>query len=395
METTPQSVTESLLLMGVDQNDSGSEYESDSGESDDAEISSNPDASVTIEESPPHVVGTFARNSLMNFMASNVEDMTNRCVAYGRVVALQLRQPTPDATCPISMDSISASTVSGFEGFLLDEERPTFTEAVLPCGHSFSACYLVVSWLTSPMRCPLCRGGIDSVLEIDSIPCRWKEVSEAHVERLRLQDLEQQMQEIQAAQTEEMEQNIYSLHIHMCVYMTMQDDTIQAVVVSFVNSNPTQEFHPDGLLSLNVPRAQIRALSRSIVHQNAVSVNLVVFARRVGNGSSVQLGEITQSGPIRIPAQPSCRSSMVLPITMLPANSGIPVRDVVIVQRASIREPGGGMGDTTDIPVLHNATFNMNWQIFPSRIMNTLLGISFSVKFSDLAMFIGGMMSEN
>jgi hypothetical protein len=373
-----------LLLVGVDDaSDSDNEAElSDCDSTSDEERETETRSS---QETTSFARGRFAPDSMMDFMASHIDDAQTRSVAYDRTVSVKLKEPGVDAICPISMDQISSSTVCGFEGFLLDESRPKFTEALLACGHSFSACYLIVSWLTSPMRCPLCRAGIDSVLEIDSIPCKWKDVSDAHVKRLRQQDTEQQMIDLRALQAEEVLQAIFAIHIHMCVYITLPDTTIQASVVNFVNAHALPLDDPEQILHLRVSRAQIRSLSRSIVRQNAVTMNLVVFARRVGSTSSIQLGEITRSGPLHVPVQPSVRSSIVNPI-------GVPVREVVIVQRADIQVVDEDGESTHAVSALHRATFSMNWEVYASRSMNTLMDISFSVKLADLALFVGGMI---
>jgi hypothetical protein len=387
MEDTPEThrgeCTElyKVLLMGFDSTESESDPESES----ESESGGDEDDVNDPGETLYQTVGDFARGSVMYFMASQVKAMRARFIALNRVVSMQLRQPSPDAICPISMDDISTSTVSGFEGFLLDEERPTFTEAVLPCGHSFSTCYLVVAWLTSPMRCPLCRGGIDLVLDIDSIPMKWQAVSKAHVERLRLQDLEQQMAYARQVQAEEIRQNVFALHVHMCVYFTSHSGSVYSMVVNFLSSEPSTTHDRNGMLHLHVPRAQIRALSRTAIRHNATTMNCVVFARRVDEGGvDVQLGEVAQSGPVPIPVHEPCMS----PMTTQP---GVPVRDVVIVQQAEIRrhtEPG-----ITEEGV-HNVTFGTHWQVYPNRTLNTLLDITVSVKLSDLAAFIGDMISE-
>jgi hypothetical protein len=390
--------TDNLLLLGQD-DASYSDEDDDSSVCDcisDEDEEQEPNE-VEINEPSADIssatAGRFAPNSLMSFMAEHVDNASERAVAYNRTVALRLRQPDVCAICPISLDTISSSEVCGFEGFILDETRPTFTEAVLACGHSFSTCYLVVSWLTSPMRCPLCRAGIDQALEIDSIPCKWKQSAEAHVARFRQDEENQRMIELEGMQSEEVVNAIFALHIHMCVYITLPDATVQAMVVDFVNVNPITAENLDGIIQLHVPRAQIRAMSRLVVRNNAVSMNLVVFARHIGRSSSIQFGEITQSGPLHVPVSQTVRGSELTPSEFY-AQTAVPVRDVVVVQRSDIHITGID-GVSTESTTLHHATFSMNWQVYPSRLLNTLLDISFCVKLRDLALFLGGLISEN
>jgi hypothetical protein len=343
------------------------------------------------------LVGDFPRDSTLGFMANHQvhQDGTGHRVSSDRAISLQLRQPNPDAICPISMDNISTSEVSGFEGFQMDSEYPTFTEALLECGHSFSACYLVVAWLTSSMRCPLCRAGIASTLDISSIPIRWKETAEAHVERFRSHDREEQENQDHQIYHDMDTRAIFALQIHVCVYFTFPDGSVQAMVVNFLNTSPASPIDHDGVLCMRVPRAQIRAMSRVAVHQNAANVHLVVFARKVGQGSNVNLVEVADSGPLHVPVSEPCRSSMVTPTTSR-ERTAVPVRDVVIVHNANLRrQPSAGVnGDSTGAVSNNVSTFCMRWQVYPNRVFNTLTDVTFSVKFSELAEFIGDMILE-
>jgi hypothetical protein len=398
MKTTTQAEGDMLLLIGVDSSDSESELESES-DSEHDERPDTPDRHDAIpapvvgghDAIPAPVVGEFVRGSVLDFISTHADEAVSRSIAFDRAVALQLRQPSPDATCPISMDSIAMSTVRGFEGFLLDERRPTFTEAVLACGHSFSACCLVVAWLTAPMRCPLCRAGIDSTLEISSLPIKWKTTAEEYFDRLSRVETEEQVS--QHIQVDAVLHSVFALQIHLCVYLALEDGTVQAMVVDFVNTNPSAPPDPTGLLSLRIPRAQIRALSRMAVRCNATHANLVVFARRIGDDDAIHLGEITQSGYMQIPMHHPSRPSLIA-VQEQQMQRGVPVRDVVIVQRADIRRHPEPEVNERPRGTDNQATFSMSWQVHPNRSLNTLLDITFSVKLSSLAMFIGDMISE-
>jgi hypothetical protein len=355
-----------LLLVGKDPCDSDSE--SDSEEDEPVDLPTHP---VMHSE----VVGTFVRDSMMSTMTNHIDHISTRSVSLERAMKLKLRCPGPDAICPISMDSISTSQVNGFEGFLLDAKHPTFTEAILECGHSFSASYLVVSWLTSHMRCPLCRAGIDAHLDINCIPMKWKDAADAHVGRLRMDDGEQHTNEVLAMQT------VFSLQLHMCVYLTLHDGSVHGMVVNFINDPPPNHVEQGDDLRLRVPRAQIRSLSRVAVGQNASSMNCVVFVRRIDEDSNVHLQEVAQSGPLHVPVAESYRSSM------FSAHNGTPHRDVVIVHQSDIRRPEDVTGQNTN----RHATFGIGWQVYTTRVLNTITDVKFEVKFSDLAVFIGDM----
>lgn len=326
------------------------------------------------------VTGVFASDSMLGLYHNTRPGLNATC---RQTVALQLRVPSPDAICPISLDNISTSEVVGFEGFKLSTENPTLTEAVLPCGHSFSACYLAISWFTSAMRCPLCRAGLDVTLDIDSIPIPWRGAAKEYVERLRATEVQQQV-----TYTNHVDVGmhmIYALQIHMCVYLTLADGTVTAMLVDFANNTSTRQLDPDGQLSLRVTRAQVRAMSRSVIRLRATTINLVVFARRMGSDANVRLIEIAQSGPIEVPVHEPVGSSPC------PGN-GVPVTNVVIVQQTHMAGSDSSGVDITDTDNL--ATFCIHWHVFANHVFDTLIDATFCVNFSALAMFIGGVISE-
>ncbi|KAJ1466243.1 hypothetical protein T484DRAFT_1756802 [Baffinella frigidus] len=325
--------------------------------------------------------GVFASDSMFGSMANDADHGLN--ATCRQTVALQLRVPSLDAICPISLDNISTSEVVGFEGFKLSTENPTLTEAVLPCGHSFSACYLAISWLTSAMRCPLCRAGLDVTLDIDSIPIPWRGAAKEYVERLRATEVQQQVTDTNHVDVGM--HMIYALQIHMCFYLTLADGTVTAMLVDFANNTSTRQLDPDGQLSLRVTRAQVRAMSRSVIRLHATTINLVVFARRMGSDANDRLIEIAQSGPIEVPVHEPVGSSPC------PGN-GVPVTNVVIVQQTHMAGSDSSGVDITDTNSL--ATFCIYWQVFANRVFDTLVDATFCVNFSALAMFIGGVIDE-
>ena len=86
---------------------------------------------------------------------------------------------------------------------------------------------------------------------------------------------------------------------------------------------------------------------------------------------------------------------MVTPTTSR-ERTAVPVRDVVIVHNANLRrQPSAGVnGDSTGAVSNNVSTFGMGWQVYPNRAFNTLTDVTFSVKFSELAEFIGDMILE-
>ncbi|KAJ1464067.1 hypothetical protein T484DRAFT_1758374 [Baffinella frigidus] len=259
--------------------------DSDLSDSDEVQIMVDPTADVTLLTEVPCI---FARDSMLGFMTNHVDQVDTRSITFDGAVKLHLRTPSPNAICPISMETVSTS------------------------------------------------------------------------------------------------------QMHMCVYFTLPDGTVHGMVVNFLNGESAMPVDPTGELRLRVPRAKIRAILRVAIRQNAETVNLIVFARRVGDSANVYLVEVAQSGPLDIPVAEAYRSSM---FRQTPSQSryGVAVRDVVVVQRANLqRQENDARPDSS-----HHGTFSMGWQVYQQRVMNTLTDMSFNVKFSELAMFIGDMISEH
>jgi hypothetical protein len=240
------------------------------------------------------------------------------------------------------------------------------------------------------MRCPLCRAGIDTILDIDCIPMKWKDAAEAHVERFRSHDLEQQSVDDEHDHIHEQSIRIIALQLHMVVYFTLPDGAVHGMVVNFLDNTPTTDGVRGDDLRLRVPRAQVRTLSRVAIGQNATHMNFVVFARRMVPSHNVRLQEIAQSGQLHVPVAESYRASM-FEHTQRQELHGVPHRDVVVVHQTAMRSTDDDESQQNDSV----CTFGMGWQVYPSRTMNTLTDVSFSVNTSDLTELVGGMISDD
>ena len=286
-------------------------------------------------------------------------------------IRIMIRVPAADAECPISLERINTSEVPGFEGFRMDSNLPEFREIVLPCEHTFAANYLLVSWLTSSMRCPLCRKGNDSKLDPVCFPIAWHEEAHAYVDRLKAERISEQLtidydEALRSSLT-----RTANIQLYICAYIIHTDGTVESTVVQFSSNNNEIPEDPSEDLVLSVSRASVRGVSGLIRRTECMGLNLVVFARCVGQ--EVELIEVANSGLMAMPLRNEGESM---------AGNVHPTRLLHIVQR-SIQQ---------DSPVyIGGASFTMEWQQYPNPVMDTLTQISFAIPFCDLALTIGGL----
>ena len=201
-----------------------------------------------------------------------------------------IRVPAIGATCPISMDTIDNSEVDGFNGFAIHPAHPERTEVVLPCNHSFSACYLVVSWLTSPMRCPLCRKGVDMTLNPECLSGKWPQIARDHADRITEMDRTEQLSNDHEEALRHGLNNTTNIQLYMCLYVIGRDGCVRSSVVQFSHQTSQMPTSPYERLVLNVSRAHVRSVSGLVRQADCVALSMVVFARCEGDG--VELVEV-------------------------------------------------------------------------------------------------------
>jgi hypothetical protein len=295
-------------------------------------------------------------------------------------IAVSIRAPTPDAVCPISMDTITTSEVPGFEGFVLDEEHPSFTEVVLECGHSFSSCFLIVYWLTNPMRCPLCRHGLDSLLDPNKITDTWRKSALEHVARIKQDTLVEQEERDREALLQLDTLNVSStatLQVYMCVYFMCDDGVVENTCVSFRTDAGTVPIDVHDYMTMHVPRAHIRVMSGVIRRHRCSTINMVVFAKFDGNG--VGIVELANSGMVNVPSE-NGTSASDLGLDQVRYRDDTPIRsnDVAVVQGASEG----------------NAVFDTSWLQYNNTALNTLTGITFAMSYHGIASCVNHLFTE-
>ena len=278
---------------------------------------------------------------------------------------IMIRVPTTDAECPISLDKISTSEVPGFEGFHMDSNFSEFREIVHPCEHAFAANYLLVSWLTSPMRCPLCRKGNDSKLDPLCFPTPWHNEARAYVDRLQKEGMAEQVaMDYDEALRSSLTQTA-NIQLHMCAYIIHTDGTVESTIVQFSPNHNDIPEDPSRDLVLSVSRASVRGISGLIRRTGCVGMNLVVFARCVGR--EVELIEIANSGLMAMPLRDEGENM---------AGNIHPTRLLQIVQSSIQEDSSASIGISN---------FTTEWQQYPNPVMDTLTQISFGIPFGDLA----------
>jgi len=288
-------------------------------------------------------------------------------------IRVLVRAPTADAECPISLDKISASEVPGFEGFLMNPLFPEFREMVLPCQHAFAANFLVVSWLTSPMRCPLCREGCDMKLDPTCLPTPWHKQARDYVERIQNEATTEQLAMDHDEALRSALGQTASIQLYMCAYIIHSDGVVESTILHFSPHSTEIPEDPARDLILSVSRASVRGVSGLIRRAGCVGMNLVVFARCVGR--EVELIEVANSGLMAMPLREDDVDEGV-------ARHVHPTQLIRIVQQSSLQDSSAHMGISR---------FTTDWQQYPNRTMDTLTHISFGIAFGDLALVVSGL----
>jgi len=290
-------------------------------------------------------------------------------------IVVTVRKPATGAVCPISLDTVEHSQVDGFEGFMLDPAYPEYTEVVLPCKHSFSACYLVVAWLTTPMRCPLCRHGADVSLNPESLPGGWNKIARDHITRIANIDRSEQVSnDYEEALLHHGMDTATNIQLYMCIYIVHTDGTVHSSVVQFSQNTAGMPESPLDNITMTVTRAHVRLISALLRHEDCIAVDMVVFARLVGEG--VELVEVANSGMFSMPTRMDNGSEDP------PIVHPHPTRNFVM-NRQSTQRDASTPADAS--------FFTMVWQQHPNAIMDTMTDITFNIRFVDLAVIVGGL----
>lgn len=322
---------------------------------------------------------SFLRLSPSGYVSENEQESSN-AIPTETIISpydmnVRMRIPSATAVCPISLDLITESQVTGFEGFALDTSSPLHSEIVLSCEHSFSASFLVVSWLTSPMRCPLCRSGQDNHLGVHNLPEMWRATGLAHIERMNQMDRDEQVRSDNAVAMQ-MGFNTSSVQIFMVVYFVSVDGTTQSTVVSLDMNDQEIPEDPSNDIIMRVARAHNRVIAAEIARTRCTQLNLVVFARCVG--ASVELVEVANSGILTVPIPEDFPGGY-----RNTRAHGAETRDVWVVQRST----GQGMDSESHIGL---SVFSMSWTHNRNRCLDTLTGCSFHIPFVSLV----GILSQ-
>jgi len=85
-------------------------------------------------------------------------------------VTTKLSAPNPDEICGMTQEPISTYNLEFTEGVTIIPDHPEMVKITLPCSHSFAAVACLYHFCRNQMRCPLCRQGVDTRMDLLSIP---------------------------------------------------------------------------------------------------------------------------------------------------------------------------------------------------------------------------------
>ena len=313
---------------------------------------------------------------VMHILFSNelISDLVNEF----QQLKVKIEIPTESEECAICLDKIEECEVAGFENLIFDVTRPTHKKIILPCTHSFSTNALLVHWLTSSMRCPLCRAGVDGKLGIQYLPEHWKFPATTYVNK-HLQE-QAEIDEREAAETamhaiaEDMV--IYNRYLHVSMHLLLVTDggVVHRIPMNFAQSINTST----GDFWMHVTRSDVRKIASVVNKQGCYAMTLAVYSHVATSGDNetdiAERGvELANSGLMRLPH--ACH------IGTDDQNSN----EFTSQGNVSVARTGQNLNFPT---VAQNSSFLVQWFYQNDKMLDTLLTIEFRIKLNALMVLV-------
>jgi len=293
-------------------------------------------------------------------------------------LVVKLEIPQKSEECAICLDKIEECEVTGFEMLKFDTARPTHTKMVLPCDHSFSVNALLVHWLTYPMRCPLCRAGIEGTLSIENLPEEWKLPANTYLDKYKKEQqeiLDQEAAEIAAAEiAQDLVIHNRFIHVSMQILLVGSDGNVHRMPLNFSQIVD----HATGYFYLHVTRADVRLISSIIKKSGCYAMTVSVYshvAMQGGNGLEIAPAgsELANSGLMRLP------HAFGMDRDQRQNNDFSHTGDVTVSRSGqNINHPS----------MVENSAFNVRWFYLNHRMLDTLTSVQFKISMSCLMNFI-------
>lgn len=105
-------------------------------------------------------------------------------------IVIKLVEPSDDEECIITVEKMKDYFLEDFPNVTVSKDHPEFKKAVLPCGHAFCGMALVKHFLTTNMKCPVCRGGLDGKMNNACIPTHFRTKMVAKINESTRMELE-------------------------------------------------------------------------------------------------------------------------------------------------------------------------------------------------------------
>jgi hypothetical protein len=294
------------------------------------------------------------------------------CVASGplcgpQILTVQIKIPSKSEECTICMDKIHLCEVPGFEGLLIDSSKPMHKAIQLVCGHSFAANALIVHWLTSPMRCPLCRDGVECRLSISNLPEEWQKSAGEYITKYKADIDAADMEVARTYSADWLEDNC--VHVSMVVILITSSGIGHRIPIHFSQSVDMVS----GDLMLKVHRADVRMIAKFLSSGMCYAWTLSTRAYVNEMGQNGEMVSMTNGGGMEI-ANSGC---MMLPC----AYPGTAV-GVVNVTHSGLNVMYSDMAS--------NSSFNLCWFKLNHPMLDTLTQIQFQIKVNTLMTFLTG-----
>ena len=308
--------------------------------------------------------------------------MTNEpvsdCSRELQKLVVKLEIPQKSEECAICLDKIDECEVTGFEMLKFDKERPSHRKMVLPCDHSFSANALLVHWLTCPMRCPLCRAGVEGKLCIENLPEEWNLPAKIYLDKYRKEQeelIEREAAEIAASViAQDLVIHNRFIHVSMQVLLLTNAGTVHRMPLNFSQAVERST----GNFCMRVARADVRLISAMISKSGCYAMTISVFSHIAVQGENgleiADTGsELANSGLMRLPHAFSIERNQVR------QNDFPQTGDV------SVFRNGHNINHPT---VAENSSFNVRWFYQNNRMLDTLINIEYRISMSSLMTFV-------
>jgi hypothetical protein len=319
---------------------------------------------------------------VVHTLVSNEHDSAMSTESHTLDVKFEI--PTENEDCAICMDKIGECEVTGFEMLSFDPSRPWHKKIILPCAHFFSANAVLVHWLTSSMRCPLCRAGVDGTMCIGNLPEEWKIPANTYVDQHKQEQIEAIDREAADIAASIIAQDLVIhnrfIHVSMHALLVTNSGTVHRIPLNFSQAvdQSTGDFW------MRVTRADVRQVSSIINKSGCYAMTVSVYSHDTISGENgleiVARGcELANSGVMRLPHA-------------FHGHTAAQATDFGNTGHVTVARPGQSVSHPS---TAGDSAFNLRWFYQNNRMLDALINIEYRINMNSLMTFVAHGALQN